>query len=403
MRQMSATRIRLYPTPDQEAAFLRISGSCRLVYNLALTQRRDFHRQHRKMTGKSISWFGQKRELTELKRAEGCEFLSEVPVHCLQAALKNLDTAFANFFSGRSGYPKPRKRGVHDAFMFPDPAQITLRPGDGALVLPKFGKRRGDNGPIRAVFHRPVLGRVRSVTIVRDGAAWFASVLTSRRVRGAERDAATPPAAYSEDEVEGVDRGVSCPFVTSSGRFYGREAEDERRSRKRTRLQRELSRTERGSRRQEKALKRLRAHDAKTRRIRTDIIHQVTSEIAKNHRVIVIENLNVAGMTATARGTAETPGRNVAQKAGLNGAILDRRWGQFRVVAAYKAARRGGTLFTVPAPDTSRTCPSCHTTDAASRRSRDLFRCVACGEEGHADVVAAKEIRRRGLAALAAA
>ncbi|MCW3783876.1 helix-turn-helix domain-containing protein, partial [Defluviimonas salinarum] len=112
MTQLKATRIRLYPTPAQEAAFLRIAGCCRLVYNLGLEQRRDFWRQHRATTGHSISWIGQKREITDLKAV--APFLAEVPVHCLQMALKDLDAAYGRFFDGAAGYPRPRKKGEND-------------------------------------------------------------------------------------------------------------------------------------------------------------------------------------------------------------------------------------------------------------------------------------------------
>ena len=104
--------------------------------------------QHKRQTGRAISWISQKRELSALK-AEA-PFLAGAPVHCLQAALADLDRAYGNFFAGRAGYPTPRRKFENDSFTFPDPAQIAIDRARGLLVLPKFGKRGG-------LVHRPTL------------------------------------------------------------------------------------------------------------------------------------------------------------------------------------------------------------------------------------------------------
>lgn len=389
----SGARIRVYPTEEQEREMLRIAGCCRLVYNLGLAQRRDFWRQMKRGVGHGPTWFSQKRELTAL-RAEH-EFLRDCPVHCLQSALRDLDAAFVNFWEGRADYPTPRKRDRHVSFRFPDPAQIRLEVKESRLVLPKFGKTKRDHGALRAVFHRPLRGRVRSVTIVREGAKWFASVLMRTR---AEPPVLTAP--ITPEDVVGVDRNIAAPAVTSEGELLGHRITTPAEKRKRRRLAKAVSRTRRGSRRSEKAKGRLRAFDAKRKRRRQDMTHQITAHLAKNHRVIVIENLDVRAMTASARGTAAEPGRNVAQKSGLNRSILDVAWGEIRRQLLYKLRRAGGVLIEVSARDTSRTCGACRVVDVASRVSRDRFVCVRCGHAAHADVNAAIEIRRRGLIAL---
>jgi len=188
--------------------------------------------------------------------------------------------------------------------------------------------------------------------------------------------------------------------MTSDGTGFGAQVEGVPERRKQTRLAKAFSRTRRGSKRREKARLRLLAHKSKMARRRRDQIHKITAAIAKNHRIAVIEKLRVGAMTASARGTAEEPGRNVAQKAGLNREILDRGWGEFRRQLGYKIAWRGGQLLEVSARDTSRTCAACGHVAADSRISRDLFRCADCHHEDDADVNAAIEIRRRGLTAL---
>lgn len=394
MKRLKAIRVRVYPTPEQERSFLRIAGCCRLVYNLGLVQRREFWRQHRNITGRGIGWHSQKRELTALKALPEVAFLKEAQSHCLQMALHDLDTAYDRFFKGLAGYPRPRRKGGNDAFTFPDPNQIRVDVSGERLVLPKFGRRRGDGGALKLRMHRRPYGELRRVTILREGRHWYASILMRTRARIA------PTPVPGASDVIGIDRGVAAPFMTSDGTGFGAQVEGVPERRKQTRLAKALSRTRRGSKRREKARLRLLAHKSKMARRRRDQIHKITAAIAKNHRIAVIEKLRVGAMTASARGTAEEPGRNVAQKAGLNREILDRGWGEFRRQLGYKIAWRGGQLLEVPARDTSRTCAACGHVAADSRISRDLFRCADCHHEDDADVNAAIEIRRRGLTAL---
>jgi putative transposase len=123
MRKLKAYRFRIYPTAEQEAMFRRISGCCRLVYNLGLEQRRTFWRQYRITQGRHISCAGQRREIKDLKGEAA--FLKEVPAHCLQMALVDLDSAFQRFFAGTGGYPRPRRRLRNDSF----PSRIRNRSG----------------------------------------------------------------------------------------------------------------------------------------------------------------------------------------------------------------------------------------------------------------------------------
>ena len=198
----------------------------------------------------------------------------------------------------------------------------------------------------------------------------------------------------------GVDRGVAVPFMTSDGIALGRETESERMRLRERRLAQALARKQTGSSNRGKARKRLAAHKARMARRRSDAIHKVTTHLAQNHGAVVVEDLPVASMTASAAGTVETPGRQVLQKAGLNRSILDKGWGEFTWQLRYKLGWTGGQLIKVPRAYTNQTCPDCGTVDAASRVSRDRFVCTACGHADHADLVAATEIRRRGLAAI---
>ena len=391
VKKRRAYRFRLYPTAAQEEAFRQISGCCRLVYNIGLEQRRDHWRRYRDRMGYAISAIGQINELPALK--EVAPFLKDVPSHCLQQALMDLGRAFQNFFEGRAHYPKPRRKADGDAFRFPDPKQLRLK-GDW-LVGPKFGRRRGDHGPIRILRHRAVHGTIKSIAITRDGDHWYASVLTEREV------SVSPKVSAREDRIVGIDRGVTHPVALSSGALLGRAVEGPRQRERQRRLARDVARAKRGSKNRAKAVRRLATHKAKMARRRRDMVQKITTDLVKNHDVIILEALKVSNMTRSARGSTEEPGRNVRAKAGLNREILDRSWGTIRQCLAYKAIWAGKRLIEVEPRNTSRTCAACGTVAAASR-SKARFACTACGHTDHADINAAIEIRRRGIATLIA-
>jgi transposase len=136
----------------------------------------------------------------------------------------------------------------------------------------------------------------------------------------------------------------------------------------------------------------------RAKRQRTAASHLASRALADKYAIVVVEDLDVSAMTATAKGSEQAPGRNVRAKAGLNREIRASNWYQLRQFTTYKTQ-----VVPVPAPRTSQECPRCATTDPANRPERDLFRCVSCGLTGHADIVAAQNIKGRYSARTAAA
>ena len=116
---------------------------------------------------------------------------------------------------------------------------------------------------------------------------------------------------------------------------------------------------------------------------------------------MIVEKLLVKNMTRSAKGTIEEPGVNVAQKAGLNRAILDAGWSRFVTMLRYKTEVQGARVIEVPAHHSSQTCSACGVVDAGSRREQDVYLCVACGHFDHADLNAAQVLLVRGTNALA--
>ena len=129
--------------------------------------------------------------------------------------------------------------------------------------------------------------------------------------------------------------------------------------------------------------------------------HRITTEIVRTHRLIAIEDTAISNMTSSAKGTLENPGRNVAQKRGLNRSILSQRWQAISQKLEYKSRWYGRQFVRVPAQHTSQTCPACGNVDAGNRTTQAQFHCLKCGTNANADVIGAENIRCHGVATMA--
>ncbi len=377
-------RYRLEATAEQEELFVRFAGVCRLVYNLALEQRRDFYRQYQRVTGRRLSYVAQAAELTKL-RAE-FEWIAAVYVSCQQQALRDLERTYLKFFAGRAEYPTPRRKGKHDSFRFPGREVETRRLNAkwSAVRLPKIGW-------VKYRDTRPIRGTLKNVTVTRDALGWhinFACEIDANVQRG------NPLPAV------GVDRGIANTLMLSTGEAFRMPAALVLMERRKRRLQRAVSRKRRGSARRHKALRRMAKLAARMARIRRDFQHKAARSIAERFGCVTIEALPIRAMTASAKGTIAAPGRRVRQKAGLNRAILNQGWGGFETILAYKLVERGGELVTVDPAYTSQTCSACGAVDSASRESQARFNCRHCGFVAHADQNAAVNILRRNTASM---
>jgi putative transposase len=117
--------------------------------------------------------------------------------------------------------------------------------------------------------------------------------------------------------------------------------------------------------------------------------------------IVCVEDLRVSNMSSSAAGSMQSPGSKVRAKSGLNRSILDQGWAELRRQLEYKLAWNGGRLIAVPAINTSRTCPECGCTGQGNRKTQARFCGVECGYEGNADLVAAINVGRSGLARIA--
>jgi putative transposase len=199
----------------------------------------------------------------------------------------------------------------------------------------------------------------------------------------------------------GIDLGIARFATFSDGSYIAPLNSFKIQQAKLAKYQRRMAHKQKFSNNWKKAKAKVQKIHTKIANARRDFLHKTTTTISQNHAVVFVEDLQVRNISQSAAGTAENPGTNVAAKSGLNKAILDQGWGEFRRQLDYKTAWNGGMLFAVPPQYTSQTCPCCGHVSADNRQTQARFACVECGYENHADVVGAVNVLERGHRLLA--
>jgi putative transposase len=374
----------LHPTRSQHRVLERILEGQRLLYNAALEERIQAWRKARK----SISRIDQFRSLTEV-RADDPQGYGALPANVSRWSLRKVDEAFRAFFrrvkakNGNAGFPRFRSMRRWRSFGFSEFSGI--RVVDGALAF------KGMPGRLRLHMHRPLPEGVtiKSCVFTKTGRTWTVCLQVEiPEMHTVRREAG---------DLVGIDWGVESLATLSTGETvenprFGREAQADIR-----RVSRKLARAKRGSKRRLKSVARLARLRRRLADRRKTHLHQVSANLAKRFGAIAVEQLQVANMTASAKGTADRPGRNVRQKAGLNREILDTAPGMMIAMLRYKAERAGSWFAVVDARNTSQQCSGCGHMVPKDLSVR-VHRCTQCETEVHRDVNAARNILKRAVA-----
>ncbi|WP_226900402.1 RNA-guided endonuclease InsQ/TnpB family protein [Nonomuraea phyllanthi] len=381
-------RFLLRPTARQAAALAACLEDHRQLYNAALEHRRTAYAK----AGVTVGYGEQSGELKHI-RGDDPDGQGRWSFSSQQATLRRLDNAFAAFFrrvrDGRTpGFPRFKGQGRFDTVQWPKDGDGCRWDSQPAHPTATYVRLQGI-GHVRVHQHRAVKGRVKTIAVKREGRRWYV-------VLSCDDVPAQPLPATGA--VAGIDLGVASLVTTSGGEHVANPRHLAATAERLARAQRDLARKKRGSRRRRKAVARVAAAHAKVRRQRLDGAHKAALALVRAYDMIAHEDLRIAGMTRSASGTIEAPGRNVAAKAGLNRSILDAGWGVFLTILAYKAESAGRELIAVNPANTSRTCARCGHCAKDNRLTQAEFRCVACGHAAHADVNAAANILRAGLA-----
>jgi putative transposase len=324
--------------------------------------------------------------LTAWKKSEDLAFLSQVSSVPLQQTLRHQHAAFAGFFAGRARHPRYKTRGGRQSAHF---TRSAFRLREGELTLAKT------TDPLRLVwsFQEVELATLDPTMVIvsrePDG-RWYVTLCVQ---------AGDPAPAPCTGREIGVDLGVKDFAVTSEAERIANPRHLDRKAKNLARYQRRMSRKQRGSANRRKAKTKVARAHRKVRHARADFLHRTSTRLVTDHDLVVIEDLNVRGAMASASGTVQQPGKNVAQKRGLSRAIADASWGEFRRQLEYKAERAGKTLVVIDRwHPSSKTCSHCgHVLNKLALHRRS-WTCPSCRTWHDRDINAAKNILAAGRA-----
>ncbi len=359
MQERRTYKYRLLPTRHQATVLQHHLDLCRELYNAALQHRRDAYR----MAGKSISFVEQSAALPECKdvRPDVASVYSQV----LQDVLHRVDKTFKAFFArgGCGGYPRFKSRDRYSSLCYP---QLGWSLHNDRLTLSKIGT-------IRLKLHRPICGKVKTVTIRRDGGLWYVCFSVEYEFK----------APTHQGKPVGVDVGLEHFANLSNGGQIANPRYFRKGQKHLAKVQHQLARLTMGSPLRRKYRKRVVSAHRKVRRQRADFLHKLSRKLVQTYSHVVVEKLNVKGLA----------GGMLAKS------VNDAGWSAFISMLRYKAEGAGSQLVEVDARLTSQTCPQC-----GSIRKKGLSErwhsCVDCGFECHRDIAAALVILRRGLSSL---
>ncbi|MFI2378561.1 RNA-guided endonuclease InsQ/TnpB family protein [Streptomyces sp. NPDC018964] len=341
----------------------------------------------------------EKRTLTNADAAirqarEEIDFLAALPAQAAQAVLKTYFRAWKNCWEHRADAPnfKGRFRTVMsvDIPQGRDLHITRVHRRWGMVNIPKVGRVR-----FRWTKDLPVgkcagaENRITGARLVKDTLGWHIAF----RVQTLQHK----PEPHQGPDI-GIDMSVTVPLALSDGTTYEHgEWLTQREKAKLLHLEQRAAQRKPGehtSRRLHHTYDRIAGLRAKAKRRALDWQHRTTTTIARTYGTVVVEALTITNMVTSARGTIEAPGKNVAQKSGLNRSISGEAWGRTVTLLTYKTARLGGILVKVPAPGTSRRCSACGLTMPGSRESQAVFVCKNpdCGWSGNADHNAARNV-----------
>ncbi|MDJ0742472.1 MAG: transposase [Xenococcaceae cyanobacterium MO_167.B27] len=299
---LKVVKVRLYPNKQQQQACHQAFGNCRWLWNTFLNLMNQTYID----TGKGLSGYEVKKQIPQLKKEH--EWLKLTYSQCLQQVCLNLGVAFNNFFERRAKYPRFKSKHGKQSIQYPQNVKLL----DNCLRLPMIGD-------VKAVFHREIEGKIKTVTISKNRSGqYFASILFD--------DDKDKPEVNTEGKAIGIDLGLSHFAITSDGSKFDNPRWIDKHERNLKIKQQKLSRKQKGSNNKNKSRRVLAKVHNKIANCRADFHHKLSRRIVNENQVIVVENLAVANMVKNHK---------------LAKAISQVGWGQFCTMLKYKAEQEG--------------------------------------------------------------
>jgi putative transposase len=361
-------RFRVYPTPSQQLALAKLFGCVRVVWNDALAHCNAEYRAGGKKPSNAAL---QKQFITQAKKIAEREWLTEVSNVPLQQSLNDLEQAYQNFFKSCKGErkgkavkpPRFKKRRAAQSARF---TTFGFKLQNDSLYLAKIGN-------LDVVWSRPLGSEPSSVTVIRDAAhRYFVSFVVEIQPE------TLPP---TENSV-GVDLGIATFATLSTGEKVDAPKPLKKRIQRVRRLDKNLARKQRGSKRYEKAQRRRARQYAKLKDTRTDFLHKLSTRLIRENQAVILEDLNVAGMVKNRK---------------LSRAISDLGWRQFRTFLEGKAQKYGREFRIISRWEpTSQRCSCCNEIGGKKELSIREWTCLFCGASHDRDINAAVNIKVAG-------
>jgi len=347
-----AFKYRIYPTKNQIILLNKHFGACRYVYNLALETKQMAY-----LGAKiNLTWIDLSKQLTELKKE--AIWLKEINAQALVYAIKNVDTAYKNFYNG-SGFPKYKsKHKSKDSFY----AGQNVRIKENKIYFRKF------SDGVNIKIHRPYKGEIKTCYISRSKTGkYFASVLCDTKEMPLKKP-------KKVKDIIGVDLGLKTFLVTSENE----SVENPKYLRKSEKRLKYLSRKFSKNKGKKTRIKLAKLHE-KVANQRKDFIHKQSTRLVLNSEAIAIENLNIKGLLKNRK---------------LSKSISDVGWGMFTEQLKYKAEWYGVELFEVGRFDpSSKKCSTCGSIKEELKLSERSWECGNCGAVHDRDFNAAINIK----------
>lgn len=359
-----AFKYRFYPTPEQETLLRRTMGCTRLVYNRALAVRTSawYERQER------VEYKESSAMLTQWKKQDDLDFLNEVSSVPLQQGLRHLQTAFSNFWAGRTKYPNFKKKHHGGSAEF---TKSAFKWRDGKVFLAKCSE------PLAIIWSRELPKGVEPSTVtvkLSSGGRWTVSMLV---------DVEIEPLPESPNKI-GIDLGITSLVALSNGEKISNPKSLKAKHHRLRKAQKALSRKQKGSKNRAKARLKVAKVHQKITDARKDFLHKLTTQLVRENQTIAVEDLAV---------------KNMVKNHKLAQSISDASWGELVRQLEYKCDWYGRRLVKIDRwfPSSKR-CGSCgHIVDKLPLQIRE-WDCPKCDAHHDRDVNAAKNILAAGLA-----
>lgn len=364
-------KLRIYPTKSQIKQIEKTFGCCRFIYNYFLAKSiKDY-----KETGKSNTFYQNSKLIPELKRSDETRWLSEVDSTALQQSVRNLGSAYDNFFrrvkEGQTpGFPKfKKKNNARQSYQTIYTHSTDFKLNSKSIMIRKIGyiKYRGS---------LDIKGRPVHSTVSRTGCNKYYMSICCKDVEIEEFD--------KTGSVVGIDLGIKDFAVTSNSDKVANPKFLVKSTKKLRRLQRQLSRKQKRSNNRNKARILLAKQYEKVSNQRNDFLQKLSTEMVKNHDIICLEDLQV---------------KNMVKNHNLARSISDASWSKFVEFLAYKCSWYGKELVKIDKFFPSSQLCSCCGFKNPDIKNLDVrkWTCPNCQTKHDRDINAAKNILNEGL------